>query len=230
MQEVYNDQIGIPLNEFIEQNIKLAHHVAKRYYNKIGNTSDEYEDITQLALVGLVKAYKNYDNKKFNTKFSTYAVPLMHGEIQRHLRDQSMIKFPRIFKRVWRSVAKLDLEEEPNEVIAEKIGVELRFVERAMEWYGRDRALSINKKVFDDSHSEDSAFTLGDTLKTFEDYSSVIVNEFMETLDGRTRSVLELAMNEGLTQREIGEIVGISQVHVSRLLKRVRPLWEQYAS
>lgn len=220
--QAYNEQIGIPIDDFIEQHIKLAHKVANRYLGRLNHTLDQYDDVLQLALVGMVKAYKNFNPKEYNTKFSTYAVPMMLGEIQRYFRDyDTLVKFPRIFKQIWRAVAKYDLEEETYEVIAEKTGYELRFVEKAMPYYEKSRALSINQQCYD-SGQGDTEITIQDRLASYEDFTNIIVNDFINTLDERDQLILKMTLIDDATQSEIGKVIGVSQVQVSRLLKKIK--------
>lgn len=225
--EVYNEQIGIPINEFIESHVKLAHSVAQRYIGRIGHTSETYDDLLQLALVGMVKAYKNFDPGEYNTKFSTYAVPMMMGEIQRHLRDHdTQIKFPRIFKQIWKAVAKQDLCDETDEVIAEKTGYELRFVKKAMPYYEKTRTLTLEQKVY--GGDGDTEITLKDRLASYEDFTSIFVREFCDTLCERDQLILKMTYIDDMTQAEIGKVIGVSQVQVSRLTKKIELKLKEY--
>ena len=218
LTQVYNEQIGVPLDEFMKQNDKLIHVVANRFRKKLDATQ-EYGDLYQLASIGFIKAYQTFNPKQFNTKFSTYAIPKMTGEIQRYYRDQhNAIKFPRVFYDVWARVRMYDLSEEPVEVIAEKTGIELRFVKRAMQYFNKHRAVSIEEKYF--GNGEDDDLKIKDTLGSDHDYTEIYVNEFMESLPKRLQTVLSLKL-KGLTQNEIGQIMGISQSQVHRLLKKV---------
>lgn len=225
MSENYNEHIGISLEQFTNKNKRLAHFVAQKYKTRM-----EYEDAVQLAFIGLTKAYINYDGQ-IGTKITTYAVPKMHGEIQNHLRNNStQVKFPRVFKEIWGAVSKRGLDDETPEKIAEETGFELRFVKKAMEYYDKNAVISLNSQRYNNSQSEDADLTVEETIQSYQDFSSVFVNDFISTLDKRSQMILDMIMNKDMTQREIGDVVGVSQVQISRIIKKIIPLWEQYAS
>ena len=220
MDQIYDEQIGVPLDEFLEQNNNLIHSVARRHISKLKGV-EEYDDLYQLASIGLVKAYNDYNPALFNTTFSTYAVPKMNGEIQRYYRDNyTSVKFPRIFHEIWSKVRRYDISNEPAEIIAEKIDVEPRLVKKAMQYFNKHQAFSIEEKFFSNGF-KDSDLKIKDTLGADQDYTELYVNEFMENLPEQLKTVLSLKLNDDLTQRDIGKIMGISQVHVSRLLKKI---------
>ncbi|WP_257064251.1 sigma-70 family RNA polymerase sigma factor [Priestia megaterium] len=219
--KIYNEQIGVELDEFIEKNYKLAHKVAQKYIGRIKSTGEEYDDILQMALVGMVKAYKNYDPAAFQTKFSTYAVPMMYGEIRRHMRDKStMVKFPRAFYELWAKVTREELDDCSDEEIAEKLDIPLELVKRAMPYYTINNHMSTSQEVYG-GDGDSKEITLQDQIGSEADFSTIIVKDFYKTLCERDQKILHMTLIQDMTQAEIGKVIGVSQVQVSRLTKKI---------
>lgn len=223
-----NVHIGIGIDDFVEKHYRLALDVANKAKKKY--PKQEFEDLLQLALIGLVKAYQGYDPTKFNVKFSTYGVPKMIGEISRYMRDHgSNIRYPREYKQIWKKVVKEgpEFEHEPAEVIAEKIGHSVEKVREAMKYMDKQQTTSLDKEL--NLGSENDPLTLMDVvLSTSGVYSSVYVSDFIDSLDERDQKILYLSVEKDLPQREVGRIVGISQVQVSRVMKRIGAQLEEY--
>jgi RNA polymerase sigma-B factor len=213
--------------ELIVRFIPLARQLAGRYRGS-GETP---EDLVQVACLGLLKAVDRYDPER-GSAFTKYAVPTMLGELKRHFRDKSWaLHVPRATQELVLRVgdalgtlpAKLGRSPTPRDVAA-ALNVPVEDVLEAMEAATAYEASSLDapRSGGDD---EDGAWTLGDSVAV-EDHGYELV-ELGETLRGtihalpaREREILHLRFHEDMTQAEIAERVGVSQMHVSRLLRR----------
>ena len=208
----------------IESNLGLVRSVVSKFLN-IGY---ERDDLFQLGSIGLIKAIYKFD-PKFNVKFSTYAVPMMWGEIKRYLRDDGMIKVSRSLKQI---AIKAKMQ---TEILTKKLGREPTIEELSKE-VGVDKedlvmALESNFSVeylHGVIHEEEgSPICLIDkiSLKGENEEEKVIDNlllkEVLGKLDKRERQIIMLRYFEDKTQSEIGEMLNISQVQVSRIEKKV---------
>lgn len=208
----------------IESNLGLVRSVVSKFLN-IGY---ERDDLFQLGSIGLIKAIYKFD-PKFNVKFSTYAVPMILGEIKRYLRDDGMIKVSRSLKQI---AIKSKMQ---TEILTKKLGREPTIEELSKE-VGVDKedlvmALESNFSVeylHGVIHEEEgSPICLIDkiSLKGENEEEKVIDNlllkEVLGKLDKRERQIIMLRYFEDKTQSEIGEMLNISQVQVSRIEKKV---------
>lgn len=208
----------------IESNLGLVRSVVSKFLN-IGY---ERDDLFQLGSIGLIKAIYKFD-PKFNVKFSTYAVPMILGEIKRYLRDDGMIKVSRSLKQI---AIKAKMQ---TEILTKKLGREPTIEELSKE-VGVDKedlvmALESNFSVeylHGVIHEEEgSPICLIDkiSLKGENEEEKVIDNlllkEVLGKLDKRERQIIMLRYFEDKTQSEIGEMLNISQVQVSRIEKKV---------
>ena len=208
----------------IESNLGLVRSVVSKFLN-IGY---ERDDLFQLGSIGLIKAIYKFD-PKFNVKFSTYAVPMILGEIKRYLRDDGMIKVSRSLKQI---AIKAKMQ---TEILTKKLGREPTIEELSKE-VGVDKedlvmALESNFSVeylHGVIHEEEgSPICLIDkiSLKGENEEEKVIDNlllkEVLGKLDKRERQIIMLRYVEDKTQSEIGEMLNISQVQVSRIEKKV---------
>jgi len=191
--------------------------------------SSGVDDLTQVACLGLMKAIDRFDPGR-GTRFMSYAVPTMVGELKRHFRDKGWaLHVPReLQERVLRvnrtsEVLSRRLGRSPTTAeIAHSIGLSPEGVLEALEAGTAYDTASLDSPL---SVTEDEGGTLMDTLGAEErgyDFVdlSVAVAPTMNALPEREREILRLRFVDDLTQREIGERVGVSQMHVSRLLRR----------
>jgi RNA polymerase sigma-B factor len=213
--------------ELIVRFIPLARQLAGRYRG----AGETQEDLVQVACLGLLKAVDRYDPERGNA-FTKYAVPTMLGELKRHFRDKGWaVHVPRSTQELVLRVgdalgtlpAKLGRSPTPRDV-AQALDAPVEDVLEAMEAATAFEATSLDapRAGGDD---EDGAWTLGDSVSE-EDQGYELV-ELGETLRGtihalpdREREILHLRFHEDMTQAEIAERVGVSQMHVSRLLRR----------
>ena len=210
----------------VERFLPLARQLARRYQR-----SDEpLDDLVQVASVGLIKAIDRFDPERA-TAFSSFAVPTILGELKRYFRDTGWaVRVPRdlqeLVVKVDRTVSSLatDLGRAPSPAeIAEATGASLEDILEAREAAGAYQAVSLDKPRAEreDGAGETFAESLGDEDPGFEiaEHGATIAG-LMHTLPPRERHVLHLRFVEDLTQSEIGERIGVSQMHVSRLIRQ----------
>jgi RNA polymerase sigma-F factor len=207
----------------IKRNVGLISSIAKRFLNR----GYEFEDLFQIGSIGLIKAIKNFD-PKFSVKFSTYAVPMIMGEIKRFIRDDGIIKVSRSMKDVAKK-AKIvkerlskELGRDPTiEEIAAELSVSPEDLVVAM-----DSMLS-PEYLYDVIHQDDGSPVLlidkisEDNHVDNEITDRIALKEVLERLDAKARQIIILRYFKDKTQTEIAKMLGISQVQVSRIEKKV---------
>lgn len=209
--------------QLVEENVGLIWCVVKRF----GGRGTDTEDLFQIGSIGLLKAIDKFD-LSFDVKFSTYAVPMISGEIKRFLRDDGMIKVSRSLKelsyKTFLAREKLisQLGREPTlDELSEKLQVDKEEIVQAME--AGVEVESIYKPIH---QSEGAEILLMDKLEEEEHQEEKILNHMMlkqllETLDKEERQLIYLRYFQNQTQSAVGKKLGISQVQVSRLEKRI---------
>ena len=211
--------------ELLERFLPLARRLARRYQRR----DDSFDDLLQVASMGLLKAIDRFDPDR-GTDFATYAVPTILGELRRYFRDAGWpIQVPRPDKErvleINRAVddlgARLGRSPTAKEIAAAR-GLSVEEVLDALEAGRAAAPASLDARVGTD---EGEARTFGDSLGV--DDPSLELVEFRDTvarslrgLSAREHHILYLRFVEDLTQAEIGERIGVSQMHVSRLLRR----------
>ena len=206
--------------KFIVGNMRLVLSLVKRFWAKNANA----DDVFQAGCVGLIKAIDNFD-PSFQVKFSTYAVPMMLGEIKRYLRDGYSLRVSRSIRDSAYRILKVReaIEERDEEATIEKIAETMRVKEREVV-YALDAIsdpVSLYEPVYNKSgDSVELMDQLCDEKQSDEVWTErVALREAMERLADRERKILTLRYYEGKTQTEISAEVGISQAQVSRLEK-----------
>lgn len=206
--------------KFIENNMRLVLSMVQRFKTDKNNA----DDLFQVGMLGLIKALDNFD-VSLNVRFSTYAVPMIMGEIRRYLREGSGFKVGRNLRDVaykaMQAREKLETGSEREaslSEIAEEINVPYREVVSALD--AISEPVSIYESVFSDS---DDAMLVVDQISDKTDLDSVInsvtLKEEIGKLPDREKSVLTLRYYQGRTQMEISEELKMSQAQVSRLEK-----------
>ncbi|MBQ9103685.1 MAG: sigma-70 family RNA polymerase sigma factor [Clostridia bacterium] len=206
--------------EFIVCNMRLVLSIIKRFWAKKANA----DDVFQAGIIGLIKAIDNFD-LAFNVKFSTYAVPMIIGEIKRYLRDGNSLRIARSIRDTaylalkTRSELELDNDEVSLSQVATAMNMAVSEVSYALD------AISDTLSLYDPVYNK-SGDTLmlmdqiGDEKNTEENWAEkVALENALNKLDDREKTVLRLRYYEGKTQTEISECVGISQAQVSRIEK-----------
>ncbi len=215
-------------DELIRGNLKLVLSVIKRFSSR----GENVDDLFQIGCIGLIKAIDNFDIT-LNVQFSTYAVPMIVGELRRYLRDNNVIRVSRSVRDLaYKSLQKKEelsakLGREPKiEEIAKELGVEKEEVVNALD--AIVDPISLYEPVF--SENGDSVYVMDqirDTKNTDESWlESIALSEAIRTLSPRERNIIELRFYEGKTQMEVAKEIHISQAQVSRLekgaLERIR--------
>ena len=208
-------------NELIRGNLRLVLSVVQRFTNRRENL----DDLFQVGCIGLVKAVDHF-NTELEVKFSTYAVPMIVGEIRRHLRDNGSIRVSRSTRDLAYRALQVreelisEKESEPNaEEISARLGEKKRDVLRAME--AIVEPISLYEPVYNEGG--DSLYLmdqLSDTSDRDEVWlENIVLREALAKLCERERKIIRLRFYEDKTQMEIAEEIGISQAQVSRLEK-----------
>ena len=207
----------------IEENMGLIHHVVKRFLGR----GVEAEDLFQIGAIGLVKAVDRFD-LSFDVRFSTYAVPMIAGEIKRFLRDDSMIKISRSLKELAIRAARLreqllmERGEEPGaEELAERLGVEPEELVQAMD--GSAEVESLQKIVY---QGDGEGLSLMDKVDQGRDEEEallrqLLLEQLLRSLEPKERRLIMLRFFHDRTQTQVAEELGMSQVQVSRLEKKI---------
>jgi len=210
-------------NFLIENNIGLVRSVVKRFLNR----GCEYDDLIQIGCIGLLKAIKKFD-ASFNVKFSTYAIPMIIGEIKRFLRDDGIIKVSRNLKEL---AYKANVMKEN---IEKTIGREPTISELAvaLDIPREDLVLALDSTnvthyLYETIHQDDgSPVLLIDKISCDEAQDNYVVDkialrQMLQMLDARERQIIMLRYFKDKTQCQVASILGISQVQVSRIEKKV---------
>ena len=209
-------------NRLVENNMGLVYSIVKRYTGR----GYDFEDLVQIGAIGLIKAIKKFDTQ-FNVKFSTYAVPVIAGEIKRFMRDDGAVKISRTLKETamkgWCVEENLrkKLNREPTiKEVADACGVDVDLLTEAFE--AASPPASIYENIYE---SGDKEIKLLDTMPSDESeeriINKVMVDNILKELKPRERQIIVLRYFKGKTQSEIAKIIGVSQVQVSRIEKKV---------
>ena len=215
---------------YIKGNLRLVLSVIKRF----SGSNENVDDLFQIGCIGLIKAIDNFDTT-LNVKFSTYAVPMIIGEIRRYLRDDNSIRVSRslrdiAYKAIYarENYVKKNLKEPTINEIASEIGIEKEDIVYALD------AIQSPVSLYEPVYTEG-----GDTLYVMDQISDkknkeenwiedLSLREAMKRLGERERYIVQLRFYEGKTQREVAEEIGISQAQVSRLEKNALKNMKNY--
>lgn len=215
---------------YIKGNLRLVLSVIKRF----SGSSENVDDLFQIGCVGLIKAIDNFDTT-LNVKFSTYAVPMIIGEIRRYLRDNNSIRVSRslrdtAYKAIYarENYIKQHQKEPTITEIAEEIGMEKEEIVYALD------AIQSPVSLYEPVYTEG-----GDTLYVMDQISDkknkeenwmedLSLREALKRLDEREKKIIEMRFYEGRTQMEVAQEIGISQAQVSRLEKHALKAMRAY--
>jgi len=206
--------------ELTNGNLKLVLSILRKYNNR----TDNMDDLFQIGCVGLIKAIENFD-LSHDVKFSTYAVPMILGEIKRYLRDNSSLRVSRSLKDTAYKANKVkeqltnEFNREPTiKEISEALGMEEIEVIEALD--STKEAISMFEPIYSDS---------GDTIYLSEQIAdnkdkvgvevSLMLKDALNTLKEKERFIIYKRYFEGITQMELSEEIGISQAQISRIEK-----------
>jgi RNA polymerase sigma-B factor len=212
--------------QLVERYLPLARRLARRYQR----TEEPLEDLVQVASLGLLKAVDRFDSSR-EVVFSSYAVPTILGELKRHFRDRTWsVRVPRDLQelalRVDRAVTQLSLGRRRSPSVGEiarAVGAGEEQVLEALEAAGAYRAGSLDapRSVPGEEAGETVADSIGVQESGFAHAEErATLQPLLARISPRERLVLELRFGEDLTQAEIGERIGVSQMQVSRLIRQ----------
>ena len=216
--------------KYIRGNLRLVLSILQRF----SNSNENVDDLFQIGCIGLIKAVDNFDDT-LNVKFSTYAVPMISGELKRYLRDNAAIRVSRSIKDIAykaiyckENIIKTTHREPTVVEIAKEIGVEPEDVVYALD--AIQSPVSLYDPVYDQG---------GDTLYVMDQISdkknkeekwveNIVLNEALKGLSERERKIIDMRFFNGKTQMEIADEIGISQAQVSRLEKNALKAMKKY--
>lgn len=206
----------------VDRNLPLVHSCVK----KLIRQGFEYDDLVQVGSIGLVKALRKFDTS-LGLKLSTYAVPLIMGEIKRYMRDYSTLKVSRTHKELWLKVVRVreiltkKLLREPGiGEIAKEIGVDVEKVIIAME--ACRPCESLQSPVGNDGKNDIFLADMVSSDSTPEKDTEIIaLKGAINSLGQRERKIIILRYFMGKTQCEVSKIIGVSQVQISRIEKKI---------
>jgi RNA polymerase sigma-B factor len=211
-------------NALIEEHIRLAEFLARRFIHR----GEPLDDLRQVALVGLLKSVERFDPSR-GLKFSSFATPTILGELKRHFRDKGWaVRVPRrlqeLHLQLERTVAELGQElgraPTPRE-IADRAGVSEEDVLESMEAGSLYRLPSLDSsRPADESATAEGGWLAEDDIGLRGVEDRLAVDDLLNVLPEREQHIVYLRFFEGLTQSEIADRIGISQMHVSRLLTK----------
>jgi RNA polymerase sigma-B factor len=211
--------------ELIERYMALVRSLARRYSYR----GEQLDDLVQIGAIGLIKAIDRFDLNR-NVELTTYATPNIIGEIKRHFRDKGWaVRVPRGLQELNVQISKLieqltvQLSRSPTIAeLAEAAGVEEEAVLEALESGRAYSSVSLSPGASSDEDAElDPLESLGSEDVEFElSEDRAVLAPGFKVLDQRERRILHLRFFSGLTQSQIAEQIGISQMHVSRLIRR----------
>lgn len=215
---------------YIEGNLRLVLSVIRRF----SNTSENVDDLFQIGCIGLIKAIDNFDCN-LGVKFSTYAVPMIIGEIRRYLRDNSTLRVSRSLKDIAykaicarEQMTRVNQKEPTIEELSVEIGISKEDIAYALD--AMQNPMSLSEPVYTEG---------GDTLYVMDQISdkknkeenwveSLSLSEAMKRLNMREHEIISLRFFEGKTQMEVADMIGISQAQVSRLEKNALKTMRNY--
>jgi RNA polymerase sporulation-specific sigma factor len=209
--------------QVIKQNMPLVYSIVRRFAGR----GHDLEDLGQIGSIGLIKAVDNF-NLDYDVKFSTYAVPLITGEIKRFLRDDGMVKVSRTLKENGYRIRR------EAEILAGRLGrdatleelsaaTELKKEDIVMALEAGNEVESLHKTVY---QKEGSEISLMDRIPSERDESEAVLNRLMldqllTELEDRERRLIELRYFHDKTQMQVAELLEMNQVQVSRMEKKI---------
>ena len=216
--------------KFVQGNLRLVLSVIQRF----GNRNENPDDLFQVGTIGLIKSIDNFDLSQ-NVKFSTYAVPMIIGEIRRYLRDNNSIRVSRSLRDIAYKalMAKEKIQSEQGraatiEEIAKETGVKKEDIVFALD--AISDPVSLYEPVYNDG--ADAIFVMdqiSDEKSNDEDWvEHIALRDAIKKLQQREKHILNLRFFKGITQMEVSKELGISQAQVSRLEKSALAHMKKY--
>lgn len=214
--------------DLVNGNLKLVLSILRKYNNR----TDNMDDLFQVGCIGLIKAIDNFD-LSHEVKFSTYAVPMIEGEIKRYIRDNNSLRISRSIKDLAYKILRLKEEltvgskEPTNKEIADYLQVEEYDIVSALE--SLREPMSMYEPIYNDGG--DTIYLMDQIANKEEDYEldmKIALDRAMSSLKDRERNILNERFLIGKTQMEIAEELGISQAQISRIEKNAIKTLKKY--
>ena len=211
----------LALETIIEENMGLVRSIALRFRER----GTEYDDLLQIGTIGMIKAVRSFDPNR-EVVFSTYAVPMIMGEIKRHLRDDGPVKISRIYKKLSaelgrvRSRILIDEGREPTIVeLAERCGISVEDAAVALETVNPIASLS-------ETYGDDEKLTLESQLASNDCEierltDKIALGQAISRLPREWQKIISLRYFRNMTQQQVADALGLSQVKVSREEKKI---------
>ena len=206
------------MNEIVSENVGLVWNTVKRFSNR----GYELEDLFQIGSIGLIKAVLRFD-LNYDTKLSTYAVSMIIGEIKRFLRDDGVIKVSRSLKELAININNIRMKNTDKDYTIEELA-ELLEVDKENVIMALDACASVESldRTISD---EQSSRTIGETIEyKYNEYDMLLnkmeVNSLLQNLDNKEKKVILYRYYKEMKQSDIANILGTSQVQISRIEKR----------
>ena len=225
IQDIIDAQNGNQekMTKLVEENNGLIWSIVKRFKDR----GYELEDLYQIGSIGFIKSIKRFDTS-FEVKLSTYAVPYILGEIKRFIRDDGSVKVSRSIKELAikiRDIQARYLKEKGEEISIIQIAKELKISKEEV-------AIALDSlrpvaSIYEEKYSDDEGgITFFDKLSSQTDEQEILTNkivikEMIENLEQRDKELILLRYYKNKTQTEVSKILGVSQVQVSRIEKRI---------
>lgn len=220
-----------PTNEEIQEKLVLQYNdLVESLARKYSKNSTIHEDLVQVGMIGLLAAVRRFDSS-FGKSFESFAIPTIIGEIKRFIRDKTWsVHVPRRIKelgpKIKKAVEELTAKNQHTPTvaeIAEHLGVSEEDILETMEMGRSYKALSVDRKVEADSEGSTVALLdlVGDSEGGYENVDfKLILEKILPILSEREQNILRCIFFENMSQKETGELLGISQMHVSRIQRR----------
>ena len=210
------------MDTMVEENMGLVYNIVKHFSGR----GCEKEDLVQIGAIGLIKAINKFDTS-FDVQFSTYAVPMIMGEIRRFLRDDGMIKVSRSLKetamkgRRTQEILQKRLDREPTITeISDECGIGADELIEAFDAVTPPN--SIYESIYSNGGNEIKLMdTISDSGCEDDIVNNVMISDSLKELKPRERNILIMRYFKGKTQAETSKIIGVSQVQISRLEKKI---------
>lgn len=232
-EEVYILIERLKLSPSEEIQTKLIHHfrdLVESLASKFARGHDNYEDLIQVGMIGLLAAFRRYD-ATFGKSFESFAIPTIVGEIKRYMRDKTWsVHVPRRIKelgpRIKRAIDELtiQLQRSPHIVdIARYVNVTEEEVLETLEMGRNYHSLSVDSEI--EADSDGSTVTLLDLIGQVDSGfdrvdQEMTISKVIHVLNEREKNVIFLTFFDNLSQKQAGDVLGISQMHISRLQRR----------
>ena len=209
-----NPHIGVPLEEYLKDNIGLIYHVIRKYQNF------NQDDLFQEAAIEFVKCYKKFDGRG---KFSSYVIPSMRGSVFKYIEKfGSVLRKPQGVQEVQEIARKNGLGEGDVDELAELTGREKKYIEYAMKNYEDGAVLWIDSEIKNADGIDYHGLVSG-----YDDYRMIYANEFLETLNDRQREIMSLLL-KGHRQVDVAKKFNVTKQAIDQTKRRVLKMSKEF--